>query len=171
MSERKFVQFVGGHVEKGRHLVDERTRTAGTGTVHAFVAAAVEEDDFRVFPAEFDDGGGFGFNPADDFPGRPYFLNERDAGGVCQTESRRTGESRREGFTADDFSGFAHETGEGLADLCKVADVAFKQEFSLFYNGDFCRGGTDVQPNRKVGQSMIIKCAVQQIPHHPLVYI
>ena len=171
MLQGEFVEFVGSDVEKGRHLVDERARTAGTGAVHAFVAAAVEENDLCVLAAEFDDGGGVGLDLTDNFPGRPDFLDEGDARRVGESETRGTGERGGEGFSADNFSGFAHESGEGLADLCEVTDVAFEEELALFHHGDLRGGGADIKPHGDAGRSrgiMFIKCAVCQSSHRPL---
>ena len=55
MMERELVQLLGGDVQQGGHLVDEGTRTAGAGTVHALVHTALEENDLGVLPAQLDD--------------------------------------------------------------------------------------------------------------------
>ena len=47
------VHLVHGDVEEGRHLVDERSRAPRAAAVHALFGAARDEDDLRVFAAEF----------------------------------------------------------------------------------------------------------------------
>ena len=51
---REFVKAAGVGVQQGCHLVDERTRTAGTGAVHALLDAVVEVDDLGVLAAQLD---------------------------------------------------------------------------------------------------------------------
>ena len=51
---REFVKAAGVGVQQGCHLVDERTRTAGTGAVHALLDAVIEVDDLGVLAAQLD---------------------------------------------------------------------------------------------------------------------
>ncbi len=56
-----FVQTGGIRLEKGSHLVDKRTCTAGTDSVHAlFHIAAFKINDFGVFAAQFNGNVRFG---------------------------------------------------------------------------------------------------------------
>ena len=51
---RELVEAAGVGVEQGCHLVDERTRAAGAGAVHALLDAVIEVDDLGVLAAQLD---------------------------------------------------------------------------------------------------------------------
>ena len=50
----ELVEATGVGVQQGCHLIDERARAAGTGTVHALLDAVVEVDDLGVLAAQLD---------------------------------------------------------------------------------------------------------------------
>ena len=51
---RELVEAAGVGVQQGCHLVDERTRAAGAGAVHALLDAVIEVDDLGVLAAQLD---------------------------------------------------------------------------------------------------------------------
>ena len=51
---RELVEAARVGVQQGCHLVDERARTAGAGTVHALLDAVIEVDDLGVLAAQLD---------------------------------------------------------------------------------------------------------------------
>ena len=51
---RELVEAAGVGVEQGCHLVDERTRAAGAGAVHALLDAVIEVDDLGILAAQLD---------------------------------------------------------------------------------------------------------------------
>ena len=50
-----FVHLRWGHAQKRGHLVDERAGAARAGAVHAHLKRALQEQDFGVLAAQFDD--------------------------------------------------------------------------------------------------------------------
>ena len=52
---RGAIHLVRAHFQQRRHLIDERTRAAGTGAVHANLHPVGEEQDLGVLAAELDD--------------------------------------------------------------------------------------------------------------------
>ena len=91
------VKTRGVRLEKGSHLVDEGTGTAGAYAVHPlFHIAAFKVDDLGVLAAKLDghvslrgvilQGGGYG----------DYFLNKRNAQMLGQGQSSGTGDHRRD---------------------------------------------------------------------------
>ncbi|MPN00851.1 hypothetical protein SDC9_148049 [bioreactor metagenome] len=72
------VQLVGGHFQKGRHLVNERPGTAGAGAVHANLQTVGQEEDFGILTAKLDHHVGARSDPIHRHAGGKYFLNKRD---------------------------------------------------------------------------------------------
>ena len=75
---RKFVKSAYVRVEKSRHLIDERARTARAGTVHSLFNAAAQVCYLRVLAAKLDSNVGFGDKRLDSRRSRGNFLNKRD---------------------------------------------------------------------------------------------
>ncbi len=75
MRRGEIVQPGGVGAEQGRHLVDERPGTPGTGTVHPLLRGRLQVRDLGVFAAQLDDDVGgrvppaYRLGPGDDFLG------------------------------------------------------------------------------------------------------
>ena len=151
-------------IEQCRHLVDEGTRTAGTGTVHAFIHCAVKEDDLCIFAAEFYDGRGVRCKHFDNFTCRKDLLDKRNADGLRKTETGRTGNGGRNCNLA-----VQRKTVEQIEDLFANAG---KVPLVGFVNDLFDIGGTVVPA---VGKDELCGCGtdidaekislVHELPH------
>ena len=86
-----FVHLVGGHFQKGGHLVNERPRPSGAGTVHPDLHAAGEEEDLRVLAAQLDHHVRAVRQPVCRHPGRIDLLDKGRLNALRHTHARRTG--------------------------------------------------------------------------------
>ena len=85
--QRKLVKLVAADLEKRRHLVDKRARTACARAVHSLLDAVREKQYFGVFSAQLHSAIGVGISLFDCQRSRIDFLHERNAGGFGKTET------------------------------------------------------------------------------------
>ncbi len=124
MAFRELVQSARVGVEQCRHLVDERARAAGTGSIHALFDAVVEVDDLGVFAAELDDHVGLGNKGFHGGFARDDFLHEFNAEPLREQKAARTGDGNGHGRVRISVGGLAHHFNDGCANVGMVAAVA-----------------------------------------------
>ena len=73
---RHLIQAVGIRTKERSHLINESTRTTGTGTVHALFRYRMQIRDLRILSAEFDDNIGLRVIFRDRHGLRDDFLNK-----------------------------------------------------------------------------------------------
>ena len=145
---RKLVQAARVGVEKRRHLVDERARTAGAGAVHALLDAVVEVDDLRVLAAELDDNVGLRNEGLDGGFARDNLLHEVDAEPLCEQKAARAGDGDGHGRCWVLLGRLAHHFHDGRANVGVVAAVARVQNLVVVVeHGHLHRGGAYVDAN------------------------
>ena len=147
--QSQFVELFHGDVQQRRHLVDEGARAAGAAAVHAFVHAAPEEDDLRVFPAELRDDVRLGFQHFHDLARREDLLHERQAGRLGEAEPRAAGDRSRERLSLQEALGFLRQFHGLLPHLGKVPFIFLKQDLPVFNDDDLGRRGPDVQAHEQ----------------------
>ena len=149
----QFVEAGGVRIEEGGHLVDERTRTAGTGFVHALFDTAGEEGDLRILTAELDGDIHVGDAPSDAFGRGDDFLHEGDTELVGQRD--RAGTRRREGKVeprkAFVLERFVEKLGNSRPYIGEVTLVSCVEHTTRpVEDNELHRGGADVET--KMGQ-------------------
>ena len=89
-----FIQTTRIGVEEDRHLVDERTCTAGTGTVHALLDGLSVEGDLRVLTAQLDGDIRLGDQRLDSLAARDDLLLEVHIHQVGERQTAAAGDDR-----------------------------------------------------------------------------
>ncbi len=143
------VHLGDGHIQQRRHLIDERAGAARAGAVHALVHAALEEDDLRVLAAQLDDRARVRLQRAHRLAGGVDLLHERYARRLGQTHARRAGNSRGEGFAAQQRLDFAHHVIGFLAHLREMALIFLIDDFFAVHQHQLGRGRADVDAQRE----------------------
>ena len=88
------VHLVGGHFQKGRHLVDERTGTAGTGAVHPNLRSIGQKEDLGVLPAQLDDDVRPRRQLSRGHPGGEHLLDKGHPHALSHTHTGRAGDGQ-----------------------------------------------------------------------------
>ena len=145
MVQGQLVQLVGGDVEQGGHLVDESSRSARAGPVHALVGSPLEEDDLRVLPAQFDDAGDVVLEGLDHLSRRPDLLHEGNPRAFGQSQSGGPGHGGGEGGISEDGGGVPEHLDKRLPDAGIMAFVGGIQDLVPPEHCDLRGGGADVR--------------------------
>ncbi len=125
---RERVEAGGIRFQKGSHLVDKGSCSAGTDAVHPlFRVAVLEVNDLGVFPAQFDrdvrlriKSGKTGRNSDD-------FLHERDSEMPGQCKAAGSGDHRTDENIAEFFVRLGEEMAHGLLYIREMPAVAFEK--------------------------------------------
>ena len=157
-----FVEPGGVGLDQGGHLVDEGAGAPGADAVHAlFHIAALEVDDFSVFPAQLDghvrlrgkllQGGGHG----------DHFLGEGHAQAIGQGQAAGSCDHRVQRQVAQLCVSLLQKMGEGLPYVGVMALVVGKQEpVILVQNRDFDSGGADIKAQRGLARFDAVRSTV-----------
>ena len=133
-------------LKKRCHLVNKRTCTAGTDTIHTlFHISAFKIYDFGVFTAKLN---GYICLRSKLLKRGRYcndFLNKRDFHMVGKCKSTGACDDRRYGNLTELLFGFDEQVGQGFLDVCKVPFViGEEQSMILIQYCDFYCCGTNV---------------------------
>ena len=145
--EGELVELRYSDIEKGRHLVDERTRAARAASVHALFGAARDEDDLGVLAAQFHRGIRIRIEAADGAEGSLHLLHEADLPALRKPEARRTRDARLIlPFRVVELCKFFQNA---LPHLGEVPHISGREDIpALVDHTDLYRCGTDVDPKQ-----------------------
>ena len=119
------IHLLHAHVQKHRHLVDERAGAARAAAVHALVQAMVEEDHLRVLAAQLDHHAGVRLVAPHGLAGGVDLLHEGDARGLGHAQTRRAADRCAEGPARQLRPQLLQQLQRLLAHLGEVALVLF----------------------------------------------
>ena len=149
MLHAESVHFVHTQVQKRCHLVDKRTRAAGTGSVHPLVGSALKEDDLGILSAKLDHGGCVRLQLFHHLAGRKDLLYKRQSAGIGKPKPRRTGERRKEFPLPDVRAKLLQHFQRFQADTGHMPLVFFVNDTVTFPQNGLDRSGTDINSQRK----------------------
>ena len=149
---RQLVEAGGVGVEQRRHLVDERSRAAGAGAVHALLDAVVEVDDLGVLAAELDGAVGLGNERLHGALGGDDLLHELEVEPLGQEQAAGAGDGHAHGDVAHMGAGALEELLGRGADVGVVALVVGVDELAVgVEHGHLDGGGADVDTQAELG--------------------
>ena len=93
-----FVHLIGAHFQQSCHLIDERTRAAGTAAVHPHLGAVGQEQDLRILAAQLDHAVRPGDKPLDSHTGGEDLLHKGHLAAVGQAHACRAGDAEQGGL-------------------------------------------------------------------------
>ena len=96
------VHFIERQIQKRCHLIDEGSRAAGAGAVHAHLHPAGEEEDLCVLSAELDDHIRVGDPLVGGNARCINFLDKRQIAGLCDAHTGRAGDGELCRLAAED---------------------------------------------------------------------
>ena len=149
MLQRQFVQLFHGDIEQRGHLVDKGAGAACAAAVHALIHAAPEEDDLRVFSAQFHHDVRRGFQHLHHLAGSEDLLYERKACCFGKAQSGAAGDRRGKRSALQEALRLLGEFHRFLPHLGKMSFVFLKQDLSVLHDDDLRRGGPDVQAHQE----------------------
>ena len=125
------IHLVSAHLQKGRHLVDESTGTAGAGAVHPHFRSAGQKQDLGILTTQLDDDIRTGHQTVGGYTGGKHLLHEGDphalrhahAGGAGDSEFRPSAGNIPLRHPAQQFFGFLKNMAE-MPFVCTVYNVA-----------------------------------------------
>jgi len=139
------VQPRGVRVEQRGHLVDEGSRAARTGPVHALLGDRLEVRDLRVLPAQLDHDVGLGVEALDDLGGGDHLLHERGTHQLRDLETPRTGHAHGHRVMGVERAHVGDQTAQFTADVRMMAPVGAVQDPAALEHDGLDGGGSDVQ--------------------------
>ncbi len=149
MAGSQGVQTGGVRFKQRRHLIDERSRAAGAGFVHAQFHALIEIEDLGVLSAKLHGhvgmrrDKGYGLGCGHDF------LHKGQMKAAGQLQGGRTRHGRVHPEIRMPRRHFGNQGGQGASHGCAVAEIArFKHRPLAGDERQFDSGGTDVQPQK-----------------------
>ena len=125
VGQARLIHLLHAHVQKNRHLVDERAGAARAAAVHALVQAMVEEDHLRILAAQLDHHAGIRLVAAHGLAGCVDLLHEGDARGLGHAQTRRAADRGGEGLSRQLRPQLLQQLQRLLAHLGEVALVLF----------------------------------------------
>ena len=137
-----FVQSRSICLKKGCHLVNKRTGTSGTDSVHTlFDVSALEINDLGILTAKLNgnvclrrhclQGGG----------NSDHFLDERDLQMIGKSKTSGTGDHRMKGTFAKLIMCFLEKIGQSFLNVCKMSLIIGKQQGLIFIKNRNLYGG------------------------------
>ena len=122
-----FVEAGGVCLQQGRHLIDERTRSAGTDAVHALLHISVlKVDDLGVFASQLDGYICLGRDLLEGSGDRHDLLHKRHAEVVGQGQTAGSGDDRMDRAVAELLCRFRKKVKQRSADIGVVTAVIRK---------------------------------------------
>ena len=140
------IESHGVRLQKGSHLIDKGSGASGTDAVHTlFDISTLEINDLGILAAQLDGhiclrrdllkGGGNSDN----------LLDKGNLKAVGKSQTAGSGDYRMYGKLAQLAARFSQKRSQRFLDIGKMAFIVRKQQLVRFVkNGDFYRGGTDV---------------------------
>ncbi len=154
------VELLGGDLQQGADLVDERAGAAGAAAVHAHVgnvqrfrlAVELEEDHLRVLAAQLDGGARGGVECAYGKRVRHHFLHVGKPQRLCQRRAARPAQRRAHGCFAELLLQLFQQPLQAGGLLGMVAHVAAHKHLvgACFHHGDLGGGRTHVDADEQL---------------------
>ena len=159
---RELVKAARVGVQQGRHLVDERARAAGAGTVHALLDAVIEVDDLGVLAAQLDSHVGCRDEGLDGALAGDNLLDKLQVEPLGQQQAARAGNSAGHLSRRQHSRGALEQVAGAGADVSVVALVLGVDNLVIVVeHGELDGGGAhvDAQVQVAVGVVGIEDCA------------
>ena len=133
-------------LQQRRHLVDKRTRAAGTDSVHTlFYTAAVKVNDLGILTAQFDRNIRLRSKVLQRRGDRDHLLYKRYSQMSCQSQSPGARDHRDHFPVADLFDGAPDQHAQGLLNIRIMTFVVRKKKLLLWIkDSNFDCGRSDV---------------------------
>jgi len=148
----EFVETCGVRLHERGHLIDEGTRAASAGTVHALLDAIVEVDDLRILATKLDGTVGLrnerlhGTLRGDDL------LNELQAKPLCKQHATRAGDRDAHGRVPENPLGLLEDLSRGRLDVGVVTFVVGVDKAAIAVDDSkLDRGGTHIDAQAQAG--------------------